>query len=141
MEFFYPLAAYKEFESRGNDTLDIFTFFSEKFGEDYAENLLLRKWQEQADELNRNFYQRNPEYMSKLSMLSKYNVSLFLRGSRIYGLGPLTVYKIYKQIGEDNYYNFMKAIYKEYYDKKEKKLSFTDFLNITSVNKEAIINE
>lgn len=32
VEFFYPLAASKEFESRGNDTLDIFSFFSKKFG-------------------------------------------------------------------------------------------------------------
>ena len=32
VEFFYPLAARKEFEIRGSDTLDIFSFFSDKFG-------------------------------------------------------------------------------------------------------------
>ncbi|HBJ2611777.1 TPA: hypothetical protein LA742_004188 [Clostridium botulinum] len=239
VEFFYPLAASKEFESRGSDTLDIFSFFSEKFGplgrdnlkvvvtsgvhggtgiqagniscisedcltkksnvdlsqasssdtfalltheiahqwwgggidvsnanshnqidknhdewstdafaevstylflknkfgKDYAENLLLKKWKEGANELNRNFYQRNPEYMNKLPMIPKYYVSLFLRGSKIYALGPLTVYNVYKHIGEDNYFNSMKVIYKEYYDKKDKKLSFSEFLNITGAKR------
>ncbi|APH14538.1 putative membrane protein [Clostridium sporogenes] len=239
VEFFYPLAASKEFESRGSDTLDIFSFFSEKFGplgrdslkvvvtsgvhggtgiqagniscisedcltkkfnvdssqasssdtfalmtheiahqwwgggidasnesshnqidknhdewsneafaefstylflknkfgKDYAENLLLKKWKEGANELNRNFYQRNPEYMNKLPMIPKYSVSLFLRGSKIYALGPLTVYNVYKHIGEDNYFNSMKVIYKEYYDKKDKKLSFSEFLNITGAKR------
>ncbi|SHJ79773.1 hypothetical protein SAMN02745136_00896 [Anaerocolumna jejuensis DSM 15929] len=244
VEFFYPMAAGKEFESRGSDTLDIFSFFSEKFGplgrgslkvvvtsgvkggsgiqtgnisyisedcltkkpngdssqasssdtfalltheiahqwwgggidasnassdnqidknhnewsneafadfstylflknkfgKDYAENLLLKKWKEGAKELNRNFYRRNPEYMNKLSMLPKYNVSLFLRGYKIYALGPLTVYNVYDRIGEDNYYNSMKVIYKDYYDKKDKKLSFSEFLNITGVTEEAAVN-
>lgn len=239
VEFFYPLAASKEFESRGSDTLDIFSFFSEKFGplgrdslkvvvtsgvhggtgiqagniscisedcltkksnvdssqasssdtfalltheiahqwwgggidasnenshnqidknhdewsneafadfstylflknkfgKDYAENLLLKKWKEGANELNRNFYQRNPEYMNKLPMIPKYSVSLFLRGSKIYALAPLTVYNVYKHIGEDNYFNSMKVIYKEYYNKKDKKLSFSEFLNITGVER------
>ncbi|GAA0062172.1 hypothetical protein UT300001_06810 [Clostridium sp. CTA-1] len=239
VEFFYPLAASKEFESRGSDTLDIFSFFSEKFGplgrdnlkvvvtsgvhggtgiqagniscisedcltkksnvdlsqasssdtfalltheiahqwwgggidvsnanshnqidknhdewstdafaevstylflknkfgKDYAENLLLKKWKEGANELNGNFYQRNPEYMNKLPMIPKYYVSLFLRGSKIYALGPLTVYNVYKHIGEDNYFNSMKVIYKEYYDKKDKKLSFSEFLNITGAKR------
>lgn len=235
VEFFYPLAARKEFESRGNDTLDIFSFFSEKFGplgrdslkvvvtsgvyggggvengniscvsedclkkkskvdsaqasssdtfalltheiahqwwgggievsntnssnqidknhdewsdeafadfstylflknkfgKDYAENLLLKKWKEGANELNRNFYRRNPEYMNKLSMLPKYYVSLFLHANKIYALAPLEVYNVYNNIGEDNYFNSMKIIYKEYYNKKDKKLSFSEFLNIT----------
>lgn len=239
VEFFYPLAAKKKFESRGNDTLDIFSFFSEKFGplgrdslkvvvtsgvfggggaekgniscvsedclkkkskvnlaqasssdtfalltheiahqwwgggievsnanshnqidkdhdewldeafadfstylflknkfgKDYAENLLLKKWKEGANELNRNFYRRNPEYMSKLSMLPKYYVSLFLRANKIYALAPLEVYNVYNNIGEENYFNSMKVIYKEYYDKKDKKLSFSEFLNITSVTR------
>ncbi|WP_434305535.1 hypothetical protein [Clostridium botulinum] len=239
VEFFYPLAVSKEFESRGSDTLDIFSFFSEKFGplgrdslkvvvtsgvhggtgiqagniscisedcltkkfnvdssqasssdtfalmtheiahqwwgggidasnknshnqidknhdewsneafaefstylflktkfgKDYAENLLPKKWKEGANELNRNFYQRNPEYMNKLPMIPKYSVSLFLRGSKIYALGPLTVYNVYKHIGEDNYFNSMKVIYKEYYDKKDKKLSFPEFLNITGAKR------
>ncbi|WP_460279709.1 gluzincin family metallopeptidase [Clostridium senegalense] len=239
VEFFYPLAASKEFESKGSDTLDIFSFFSEKFGQlgrdslkvvvtsgvhggggvqsgniscisedcltkksnvdssqasssdtfavltheiahqwwgggidvsnensdnqidknhdewsneafadfstylflknkfgkDYAENLMLKKWKEGANELNRNFYQRNPEYMNKLSMIPKYNVSLFLRGNKCYALGPLTVYNVYNQIGEDNYFNSMKEIYNEYYDKKDKKLSFSEFLNITGVTR------
>jgi hypothetical protein len=244
VEFFYPLAASKEFESRGSDTLDIFSFFSEKFGplnreslkvvvtsgvhggigiqtgniscisedcltkkskadlsqasssdtfalltheiahqwwgggidasnensdnpidknhvewsneafadfstylflknkfgEDYAENLLLKKWRDVTNELNRNFYRRNPEYMNKLSMLPKYNVSLFLRAYKIYGLGPLEVYNVYNCIGEDNYFNSMKVIYKGYYDKKDKKLSFSEFLNITGITKEEAVN-
>ncbi|GAB6087155.1 gluzincin family metallopeptidase [Alkaliphilus crotonatoxidans] len=244
VEFFYPLAASKEFKSRGNDTLDIFSFFSEiygplggdslkvvitsgvhggngsqignisyisedcltkksnvdsaqasssdtfalltheiahqwwgggidasnknsdnqidqnhdewsneafaeisaylflknKFGENYAQNLLLKKWKEEANDLNRNFYRRNPEYMNKLSMIPKYNVSLFLRGNKLYGLGPLTVYNVYNYIGEDNYFNSMKVIYKEYYDKNDKKLSFSEFLNITGVTEEVAVN-
>ncbi|MPQ34043.1 hypothetical protein E4V42_21855 [Clostridium estertheticum] len=238
VEFFYPLAARKEFESRGSDTLDIFSFFSKKFGplgrdslkvvvtsgvkggtgiqagnvscisedclnkksnvnlsqassdtfatmtheiahqwwgggidasnanshnqidknhdewsneafadfstylflknkfgKDYAENLLLKKWKEGTNELNRNFYRRNPEYMNKLSMLPKYNISLFLKANKIYALGPLTVYNVYNHIGEDNYFNSMKVIYKEYYNKKDKKLSFSDFSNITGVKR------
>lgn len=237
VEFFYPLAASKEFEARGNDTLDIFSFFSErigplrkdslkvvvtsgvyggggmqrgnisylsedtltkklsanssqasssdtfalltheiahqwwggginasnagssnqlnkshdewsneamadfstflflkhKFGKAYAEERLLKKWNNGTEELNRNFYRRNPEYMNKLSILPKYNVSLLLRGNKIYALGPLEVYNVYKQVGEDKYFNSMKAIYKKYYDKKDNKLSFSEFLNITSV--------
>ncbi|MHB7980585.1 hypothetical protein FDB81_10510 [Clostridium sporogenes] len=239
VEFFYPLSARKEFESRGNDTLDIFSFFSEKFGplgkdslkvvvtsgvqggggfqngnisyvsedclkkksnvdsstasssdtfalltheiahqwwgtgidvsnekspnqidknhdewsneafadfstylflknkfgKDYAENLLLKKWEEATKELNRNFYRRNPEYMNKLSMLPKYYVSLFLRGGKVYGLGPLEIYNVYNNIGEENYFNSMKFIYKEYYGKKDKKLSFSEFLNITGAKR------
>lgn len=239
VEFFYPLAASNEFESRGNDTLDIFSFFSEKFGtlgrdnlkvvvtsgvhggvgaqagnisylsedclkkkpnvysdqassadtfalltheiahqwwgggidvsnenspnqidknhdewstdafaevstylflknkfgKEYAENLLVKKWKEGTNELNRNFYQRNPEYLSKLSMLPKYYVTLFLRGNKTYALGPLTVYNVYNNIGEENYFNCMKAIYKEYYDKKDKKLSFSEFINITGAER------
>ncbi len=112
-----------------------YLFLKNKFGKDYAENLLLKKWKEGANELNRNFYQRNPEYMNKLPMIPKYYVSLFLRGSKIYALGPLTVYNVYKHIGEDNYFNSMKVIYKEYYDKKDKKLSFSEFLNITGAKR------
>ncbi|BCN29192.1 gluzincin family metallopeptidase [Anaeromicropila herbilytica] len=244
VEFFYPLAASKEFESRGNDTLDIFTFFSDKFGplgtgnlkivvtsgvhggvgyqegnisyiaEDslmkksygdssqasssdtfalltheiahqwwgggidvtngssnnpidknhdewtneafadfstylflknkfgkaYADNLLLNQWKEGTKDLNRNFYRRNPQYMKKLSMIPKYSVSLFLRGSKLYALGPITVYNVYHHIGEDNYFNAMKVIYNKYYDKRDKKLSFSEFLNITGVAKEVAIN-
>ncbi|OPJ64792.1 hypothetical protein [Clostridium oryzae] len=235
VEFFYPLAARKEFESRGNDTLDIFSFFSKKFGplgkdnlkvvitsgvfgqggfkkgniscvsedcltkksnadspqasssdtfalltheiahqwwgggidvsnanshnkidknhdewsdddfaemstylflknkfgEAYAEKLLAKKWKAGVEELNRNFYRRNPEYMSRLSMLPKYYVSLFLRAYKQYALGPLEVYNVYKHIGEDKYFDAMRVIYKKYYDKKDNKLSFSEFSNIT----------
>jgi hypothetical protein len=112
-----------------------YIFLKDKFGEDYADELLLTKWQDGTKELNRNFYQRNPEYMNKLSMIPKYNVSLFLKNNKIYDLGPLAVYNVYSQIGEDNYYRSMKVIYKEYYDKRDKKLSFSEFLNITGVTR------
>jgi hypothetical protein len=244
VEFFYPLAAGREFEARGNDTLDIFSFFSEKFGplgrdslkvvvtsgvygggglqngnissisedclrkknnagavqasssdtfavltheiahqwwgggidvsnqnsenqtdknheewsnealadfstylflkdkygKEYAGNLLLNKWKDGTKELNRNFYLRNPEYMNKLTKIPKYYVSLFLRGNKIYGLGPLTIYNVYSNLGEDNYFNSMKVIYDKYYDKKDNKLSFSEFLNITGVTEEAAVN-
>ena len=106
-----------------------------KFGKAYAENLLVKKWEEATKELNRNFYRRNPEYMNKLSMLPKYYVSLSLRGGEIYGLGPLEVYNVYKHIGEEKYFNSMKVIYKKYYDKKDNKLSFSEFLNITGAKR------
>jgi hypothetical protein len=245
VEFFYPLAASKQFESRGNDTLDIFSFFSDKFGplgrdslkvvvtsgvyggggmqtgniskisedcltkksnvgslqasssdtfavltheiahqwwgggidvsntnshnqidkdhdewsneamadfstylflknkfgKEYADHVLLTKWKEGTKELNRNFYRRNPKYMDKLSMLPKYNVSLSLRGNKIYALGPLTVYNVYDQIGEQNYFNSMKVIYQKYYDKQDNKLSFSRFLDITGVTEEVVIHE
>lgn len=108
-----------------------YLFLKNKFGKDYAENLLLNKWKESTNELNRSFYQRNPEYLNKLSMIPKYNVSLSLKGNKLYGLGPLTVYNVYKNIGEENYFNSMKVIYKKYYGKKDNKLSFSEFLNIT----------
>ncbi|WPC41153.1 hypothetical protein [Clostridium sp. JS66] len=239
VEFFYPLAARKEFESRGNDTLDIFSFFSEKFGplgkdslkvvvtsgvqggggfqngnisyvsedclkkksnvesstasssdtfalltheiahqwwgtgidvsnansrnqidknhnewtceafadfstylflknkfgKDYAENLLVKKWKEGANKLNRNFYQRNPEYMNKLSIFPKYFVALILKDDKMYHLAPLEIYNVYNNTGEDNYFNSMKVIYQEYYGKKDKKLSFSEFLNITGAKR------
>ncbi|WP_411680634.1 hypothetical protein [Clostridium thailandense] len=124
----------KNHDEWSNEALADFStylFLKNKFGKDYAENLLLKKWKEGANELNRNFYQRNPEYMNKLPMVPKYSVSLFLRGSKVYALAPLEVYNVYNKIGEDNYFNSMKVIYKEYYDKKDKKLSFYEFLNIT----------
>lgn len=117
-----------------------YLFLKNKFGKDYAENLLLKKWKEGTKELNRNFYRRNPEYMNKLSMLPRYDVSLSLRSYKIYALGPLTVYNVYKHIGEDNYFNSMKVIYKKYYDKKDKKLSFSEFLNITGITEEVAVN-
>ncbi|MBU5301351.1 hypothetical protein KQI45_14860 [Clostridium sporogenes] len=128
----------KNHDEWSNDALADFStylFLKNKFGKDYAENLMLKKWKEGANELNRNFYRRNPEYMNKLSMIPKYNVSLFLRGYKIYALGPLAVYNVYNNIGEDNYFNSMKVIYKEYYGKKDKKLSFSEFLNITGVKR------
>ncbi|MFA9463098.1 MAG: hypothetical protein ACERKN_02290 [Velocimicrobium sp.] len=118
-----------------------YLFLKNKFGKDYAKNLMLKKWKEGTNELNRNFYRRNPEYMTKLSMIPKYNVSLFLRSNQLYALGPLTVYNVYNHIGEDNYFNAMKVIYKEYYDKKDKKLSFSEFLTITGVTEEVAVNE
>lgn len=112
-----------------------YLFLKNKFGKTYAENLLLKKWKEGTKELNRSFYRRNPEYMNKLSILPKYYVSLFLKGYKRYALGPMTVYNVYKHIGEDNYFYSMKIIYKKYYDKKDNKLSFSEFLNITGTRR------
>ncbi|MBX4260332.1 hypothetical protein KTC96_23015 (plasmid) [Clostridium estertheticum] len=128
----------KNHDEWSNDAFADFStylFLKNKFGKDYAENLMLKKWKQATNELNRNFYRRNPEYMNKLSMLPKYNVSLFLKANKIYGLGPLTVYNVYNHIGEDNYFDSMKVIYKKYYDKKDKKLSFSEFSNITGVKR------
>lgn len=112
-----------------------FLFLKNKFGKDYAESLLVKKWKKGANELNRNFYQRNPEYMNKLSMLPKYFVTLILKDGKIYHLAPLEIYNVYNNIGEENYFNSMKVIYQEYYGKKDKKLSFSDFLNITGAKR------
>jgi Aminopeptidase N len=117
-----------------------YLFLKNKFGEKYADNLLLNQWKKGTNDLNRNFYRRNPEYMNKLSMIPKYSVSLFLRGSKLYALGPITVYNVYHHIGEDNYFNAMKVIYNKYYDKEDNKLSFSEFLNITGVTKEVAVN-
>ncbi|NMM65866.1 hypothetical protein HBE96_25140 [Clostridium sp. P21] len=112
-----------------------YLFLKNKFGKDYAENLLVKEWKKGANELNRNFYQRNPEYMNKLSILPKYFVTLNLKDDKMYHLAPLEIYKIYNNIGEDNYFNSMKVIYQEYYGKKDKKLSFSEFLNITGAKR------
>lgn len=125
--------SHDEWSNEAMADFSTYLFLNDKFGKAYAEELLLKKWKEGAEELNRNFYRRNPEYMNKLSGFSKYNVSLLLRGNKIYALGPLEVYNVYNQIGEDRFINSMKTIYKKYYDKKDKKLSFSKFLNITGV--------
>jgi hypothetical protein len=108
-----------------------YLFLKNKFGKDYAENLLVKKWKEGTKELHRNFYGRNPEYINKLTMIPKYNVSLSLRGYKIYALGPLTVYNVYNQIGEDDYFHSMKIIYNEYFNRTDKKLSLSEFSSIT----------
>jgi len=133
--------AHDEWSNEAFADFSAYLFLKDKFGNDYAKTLLLKKWEEGTKELNRNFYRRNPEYMSRLSVIPKYNVSLLLRGNKTYALGPLTVYNIYHHIGEDKYFDSMKVIYNEYYNKKDKKLSFSDFLNITGVTEEVAVNE
>jgi hypothetical protein len=108
-----------------------YLFLKHQFGQDYAEALLVDKWEKGTNELKRNFYQRNPLFINKLSMIPKYYVSLSLRQNKIYALGPLSVYTIYNQIGEERFDKAMKAIYDDYYRQPDNKLSFSAFLKMT----------
>lgn len=118
-----------------------YLFLKDKFSEDYANELLLTKWQDGTKELKQNFYYRNSEYVNRLSSISKYNVVLFIKAYKMYALGPLEIYNTYKHIGEDTYFEAMKTIYIDYYKKDNRKLSFSDFLRITNVPEEVVIGE
>lgn len=122
---------HKEWSSEAFADFSTYLFLKEKYSTAYADSLLLKKWEEGVSELNRNFYQRNPAYMNKLSGIPNYYVSLLLKGNQIYALGPLTIYQVYQEIGEDEYRKAMKVIYDTFYDQSDNKLSYSKFYTIT----------
>lgn len=116
-----------------------YLFLKGKFGQEYADRLLLEKWKEGAADLKRSYYERNPGAMETLPVIPKYNVTLALRAEKLYGLGPLELYNIYHHIGEARYERAMKTIYKEYFN-GNRKLTFSEFLSITGTTEEVAVN-
>jgi len=114
-----------------------YSFIKSRFGKGVAGQLFLNdynKWIKGAELAERDFYQRNPKYLARMSNLQKWIATIDVKNARNHKLAPLEVYKIEESIGSLNFSKRIKNVYQKYHKHPDKNLTFADFLNEMEVD-------
>jgi hypothetical protein len=116
-----------------------YSFIKNRFGKKIADDLFLNnerkggvesfEWREGAKLVKRGFYQRNPKYLTKMSSLQKWPVTIDVKRAKIHKLAPFEIYKIEESVGAKNFSKKLKNIYQKYHNHPDQTLTFADFLN------------
>ena len=93
-----------------------YRFAKEKFGEEYAMENYVKVWKNKVNDLNRNFYIRNPEYKDMLPQSASNLLTQRQQQVISYYTMPLKIWKAAQLVGgEDNMDEIIAQIYKDAY--------------------------
>jgi hypothetical protein len=115
-----------------------YRFMKNKYGELYAKNKYIDKWQAQISAQERSFYNRRPEYLEKLPASYRMHAENIKNINR-YNRMPLIILEIEKIIGREKLDVILKNIILNYKDYNlENLLTYNNFLLMCGLNKEDI---
>ncbi len=94
--------AVSEWTSEGLTVYTTYRLYKEKYGEEYGLKNYVEQWKRAVEEMNRNFYRRNPEYLS--IMPDNFAAHIRIRESKVikYCLMPLKIYKAAELVGGED---------------------------------------
>lgn len=111
-----------------------YRMMKEKYGEAYAKKHYVDVWQEAVTQQNRDFYNRNPEYIGKLPEKYAMMITANNSGINFYSRMPLMLLKAATLVGgEDKLDDILAKLFQE---KSGDILTYDDFLNACKLTKE-----
>lgn len=123
--------------AEGFTVYSTYRMMKEKYGDAYAQKNYVDVWQREADALSRDFYQRHPEYLSRLPEQYAASVLSAHDSTMKYCIMPLKILKAAELVGgEDRMDEIMRELFSTedlimpYY------LSYEDFLDACGLTKE-----
>jgi hypothetical protein len=123
----------------GMTVYSTYRVIKELYGELYAKEKFVDKWEAAVDAQNREFYYRHPEYLEKLP--GKYQGGLISRNSgvNLYFRMPLMIYKAQQLVGgEEKMDEILKNIYgnREMYSYHQNPFTYQNFLEACGLKEE-----
>ncbi len=129
-----------ETSSWSAEGLTVYTTYrivKELYGEDYARENYVEKWQIEAEDYYLNFYVRNPEYLEMLPEDKRLRVLGNLTHVRQYCEMPLKILKAEKLVGgEEVMDEILSGLFNRQLDPENPYLTYQDFLNACGLREE-----
>ena len=121
----------------GVTTFTTYLFVCDRYGEDYANQHYVEKWEAAVAGMLENFYYRNPQYLDILP--EQYVAALEERdwGVQMYDMTALMIYNAGRLIGMDNVTEALSELY-ETASSNQTDVTFQDFLDKTGLDREEI---
>jgi aminopeptidase N len=113
-----------------------YCFMKLYFGEEYAQEHYIKKWQQGWTTYNNAFYIQHPEYLAKLSTGDASNIMASFVNMRLYDTMSLMMLKGEEDLGGTD--AFQKKLSELYMSHLGQPITFDDFLTVTGLTKEAI---
>ncbi|MGN0395218.1 MAG: M1 family aminopeptidase [Coprococcus sp.] len=126
--------------SEGLTVYSTYRLVKEKYGEAYAKQYYVDRWQEAVDAQNRNFYNRHPEYLEMLPESYQAEIRISNWDTNLYMRMPLMILKAEQLVGGEQK---MDEILKNIYDNRRKysydnPFTYQDFLDYCGLTKEEL---
>lgn len=113
-----------------------YRFMAQYFGEQYAKEHFIDKWQEMWKNYKNAFYVQHPEYFSKLSQGDRSTVMASLSNIGNYGIMPLQLLKAENILdGQECFQKKLSELYKAYLGNS---ITYGDFLSATGLTEEVL---
>ena len=114
-----------------------YRIIKELYGENYAEQYYINKWQKEMDNYYLNFYVRNPEYLHTLPEDKQLKISNSLTYVRQYCEMPLKILKAEKLVGgEEALDRILYDLFNRQLDWTYPYLTYQDFLDACKLSEE-----
>ncbi|MCL2702728.1 MAG: hypothetical protein FWE91_03860 [Defluviitaleaceae bacterium] len=94
-----------EWSSEGLTVYTTYRLYKEKYGEEYARVNYVEAWQRAVDSMNRNFYRRNPEYLSIMPESFAAHIRVSETQVAKYSLMPLKILKAEELVGGEEIFD------------------------------------
>ena len=135
----YDLAGDPEWTSEGFTVYTTYRIMKEKFGEQYARENYVAVWEQAVENMKRNFYHRNPQYMEILPEQYASRITSSERQAKAYCVMPLKILKAAELVGgEDRMDEIMGDLYKQKVESMNPVLTYNEFLAACGLTKEAL---
>lgn len=109
----------------------------ELYGEDYARQNYVEKWQKEVEDYSQNFYVRHPEYLEALPKDKQLEISNSLSSVRRYSEMPLKILKAEQLVGgEEAMDAILSGLFSREIDPAYPYLTYQEFLDACGLTKE-----
>ncbi len=111
----------------------------ELYGEDYARQNYVEKWQKEVEDYSQNFYVRHPEYLDMLPEAERLNISNSLSSVRQYSEMPLKILKAEQLVGgEEAMDALLSGLFSREIDLAYPYLTYQEFLDACGLTEEEL---
>ena len=125
--------------SEGLAVYSTYRLYKEKYGGEYVQFNYVDRWRKAMDEMNRNFYRRNPEYLDILPQYIKGIISVSEQNELRYSYMPLLINRAAELVGGDEAMD--RILYDLSQSNNYENLSFQEFLDTCCLTLEDLLNE
>lgn len=133
---FDPAAALP-WSAEGLTVYTTYRIMKELYGEAYAKEHYIDKWQAELDEYYKNFYVRHPEYLEKLPEDIGIEIANSLSTVREYAEMPLKILKAEALVGgEEAFDHILQSLFNREIDPSYPYLSYQEFLDACGLSEE-----
>ncbi|HHV10924.1 MAG TPA: M1 family metallopeptidase [Clostridiales bacterium] len=125
--------------SEGLTVYTTYRIVKELYGEEYAKEHYVDQWQQAVDDYYKNFYVRNPQYLSALPEQYQYNIENSVGSMRRYSEMPLKILKAEQLVGgEAAMDKILSGLFNREIDWSYPYLTYQDFLDACGLTKEEL---
>ncbi len=136
---FRPVMDMDTWSSEGLTVYTTYRMAKEKYGAEYAQKNYVDKWKENQETLERSFYQRNPDYISRLPEKYQGLIASTAFGINYYSILPLQLLKAANLLGgEEQLDRVLSKLYLDGGTEMPPYITMQDFLAAAGLTKEDI---